>query len=78
MAANLDELQPGEKATVTGLAGDDILVQRLMEMGVLEGSTVEFIRRAPLGDPVEFRINGRYNLSLRRADARTVEVAPEG
>lgn len=68
----LDDLQPGGKGVVEELRGDDLFTQRLMEMGLLEGTAVEFVRRAPLGDPVEVRVNNRYQLSLRREDARQV------
>jgi ferrous iron transport protein A len=48
-------------------------MQRLMEMGMLEGDEVELIGFAPLGDPLEVRL-GDYRLSLRRAEASRVEV----
>ncbi|MDK2970258.1 MAG: ferrous iron transport protein [Candidatus Sumerlaeota bacterium] len=70
----LDDLKPGTKAIVEELEGDDLFAQRLMEMGLLEGTTVEFIRRAPLGDPIEVRVNNRYQLSLRREDARRIRL----
>lgn len=70
----LDDLKPGTKAVVEDLEGDDLFAQRLMEMGLLEGTTVEFIRRAPLGDPIEVRVNNRYQLSLRREDARRIRL----
>jgi Fe2+ transport system protein FeoA len=36
---------------------------------------VEFLRAAPLGDPIEIRLDDRYNLSLRRVDAANVSVS---
>jgi ferrous iron transport protein A len=42
-------------------------------MGITPGATVEAVRRAPLGDPVEFRVRG-YHLSLRKGEADLVEV----
>lgn len=75
--AFLDELKPGQRAVVRDIDGDDLLVQRLLDMGLLEGTPVEFLRRAPLGDPIEVRINGRFNLSLRARDARFVTVDPQ-
>lgn len=69
----LDELKPGQKATITGIAGDGPLVQRLMALGLLEGSEVALTRRAIGGDPVEVQVMG-YALSLRREEARRVEV----
>lgn len=46
---------------------------RLLEMGVLAGTEVTLIRRAPLGDPLELRLRG-YALSLRREEAEAIEV----
>lgn len=69
----LDELRPGEGATITGLYGEGPLVQRLMSLGLLEGTAIEVIRRAIGGDPIEVRVMG-YALSLRRAEARQIEV----
>lgn len=42
-------------------------------MGVVPGSSVTMIRKAPLGDPIEVRIKGFF-LSLRKAEAAEVEV----
>ncbi|WP_292469876.1 FeoA domain-containing protein [Methanolobus sp.] len=42
-------------------------------MGLTPGTRVEVIRRAPLGDPVEFKLKG-YNLSLRKKEAETILV----
>ena len=44
-----------------------------MEMGLVSGETVLVERVAPLGDPVEFFVKG-YHLSLRRHDARHIQV----
>jgi ferrous iron transport protein A len=44
-------------------------------MGLYEGCQVKLIRRAPLGDPLEFKV-GDFHLSLRAQDARLVEVRP--
>jgi ferrous iron transport protein A len=72
---SLDQLKPGERASIHSLQGSDSLVQRLLEMGLLEGEEVEVVRFAPLGDPMEIRL-GDYRLSLRRAEAARVTVTP--
>ncbi len=48
---------------------------RLMEMGLLVGTTVELVRFAPLGDPVEIKVRG-YNLTLRKSEAEQILVNP--
>jgi ferrous iron transport protein A len=69
----LDRLTPGQRGRIVSLTGDPLLIQRLMEMGVLEGDEVELIGFAPLGDPIEVRL-GDYRLSIRRSEASRVEV----
>ena len=46
---------------------------RLMEMGLLVGTSVELVRFAPLGDPVEIKVRG-YNLTLRKQEAEQILV----
>lgn len=71
----LDRLGVGHRGRVVSLRGDPALVQRLMEMGVLEGDDIEVLAVAPFGDPLELRV-GDSRLSVRRADAALVEIEP--
>ena len=71
----LDKLVPGQRARVVGVNGGDPISQRLMEMGMIAGSTVEVIKFAPLGDPMELRLQGTH-LSVRKSEAARVQVAP--
>jgi ferrous iron transport protein A len=70
---SLDQLRPGQRGRIQAVEGDDALVQRLLEMGLLEGEEVEVVGFAPLGDPIEVRL-GDYRLSLRRREAARVQV----
>ena len=72
----LNQLGIDQKAVITAIVGDGPLVQRLMALGVIEGSTVSVRRKALGGDPIEIEVMG-YSLSLRIEEARRVEVAPE-
>jgi ferrous iron transport protein A len=72
---SLDQLRLGERARVEAIRGDDAIVQRLLEMGLIEGEEVEVIGFAPLGDPLEIRLRD-YRLSLRRSEAARVLVRP--
>ena len=69
----LDELPAGSRARIASIAGDAALVQRLMELGVLEGEEVEVVGFAPLGDPMEVRL-ADTRLSLRRHEAAGIAV----
>ena len=69
----LDQLQEGQRARIECLLGDDLVLQRLMEMGVLENEEIEVVGFAPLGDPMEIRLRD-YRLSLRRGEAARIRV----
>ena len=69
----LDKLRTGERGRIESIAGDSALVQRLYEIGLLEGELVELLGVAPLGDPIEIRV-GNTRLSLRRREAVGVGV----
>ncbi|MBM3856649.1 MAG: ferrous iron transport protein A [Verrucomicrobia bacterium] len=73
MQSFLSDLQPGERAIVKTLPQDQLLSTRLREMGLLSGTEITYIRKAPLGDPLEIKIRG-YSLSLRLKDAATISV----
>ena len=69
----LNQLGIGCSGMVVSVGGDQDLRRRLLEMGFCNGAHVEVIRRAPLGDPIEFRLRG-YHLSLREEQAANVSV----
>lgn len=69
----LSELVPGDRGKVVKVAGDADTARRLMEMGLMRGTTVEVIRMAPMGDPLEVKVRG-FMLTLRRAEAEHIEV----
>jgi len=68
----LDMVETSNKATVIRVSAGSAR-RRIMDMGVIPGAEIEVIRRAPLGDPIEFRVKG-YNLSLRKREAKGIIV----
>ncbi len=71
--SRLAELAIGQRARVVRVNGEDGLSLRLLEMGVTPGIEIAVLGTAPLGDPLELEVRG-YRLSIRRAEARCVEV----
>lgn len=63
----------GETVRVVKLHGEGAVKRRIMDMGVMKGTTVTVRKVAPLGDPIEVTVRG-YELSLRKADADMIEV----
>ncbi len=70
---NLAQLAVGERASIARIAADTPVLRRLIEMGVTPGATVQLIRRAPLGDPIQVWLRGCY-LTVRLRDAKEVQV----
>ena len=65
----------GSTVRVVKLYGEGAVKRRIMDMGITKGITVYVRKVAPLGDPVEVPVRG-YELSIRKADADMIEVAP--
>jgi len=72
----LSKLGVGCLGQVVSVDGEHDIRRRLLEMGFCNGATVEVVRRAPMGDPIEFRLRG-YHLSLRSDQAKHVKISAE-
>ena len=70
---SMDLLREGELAQVEQILPENALRGRLQDLGLIEGTQVECIRRSPAGDPVAFRIRGAV-IALRGADSSRVLV----
>lgn len=71
----LSEIAPHESCTVLAILSEAPGMQRLQEMGILPGTKISVIRRAPLGDPIELEVRG-YKLSIRKREAAEISVQP--
>jgi len=69
----LGDLKTGQSGIILKISVSGALKRRLMDMGVVPGADVCVEKVAPLGDPIEVRIKN-YALSLRRGEARQIEV----
>ncbi len=73
MEITLDKLKVGQKATIKKFKGENTAKKAILEMGVIPGETIEVVRVAPLGDPIDFLIKG-YQLSFRKKSASLILV----
>jgi len=58
MRVRLSELKPGEAAVIEDVALPEGERQLLMRFGFFDGAEVRCSRRAPLGDPVIYSLDG--------------------
>jgi len=71
----LASLKRGQKGVIRAVDTADPQVQRLMVLGLVEGTEVEHASSAIGGDPMEFRLFG-CGISLRQEHARRFKVVP--
>lgn len=71
----LDHLQIGRSAEVKSVGGSGRLRQHFLDMGIIPGVKITLEKYAPMGDPMELRIHS-YELTLRVADAKKIEITP--
>ena len=69
----LDMLKNGETAVIKTVGGEGALRLRFLDMGLIPHTAATLQKTAPMGDPIEIRVRG-YELTLRKADARLIEV----
>lgn len=67
------DLGPGQSAVIVKVNGEGTLRQHFLDMGLIPGTQVTFLKLAPLGDPMEIQVQG-YSLTLRLADAAQIDV----
>jgi ferrous iron transport protein A len=71
---SLADLPAGVDAVVWAIEDTGQIGRRLIDLGLLPGTPIRLLRRAPLGDPAVFELRG-YRLCLRRSESARVDVA---
>lgn len=69
----LSELKEGQKARLTKIGGEGALRQHFLDMGLIPGIEITYVKAAPMGDPIEYRIWG-YELTLRLSEAELIQI----
>ena len=70
---NLTALREGDSACVAGLKATGSMRRRLLDLGLIEGTTVWCAQKSPYGDPVAYAIRGAI-IALRNEDAQNILV----
>ena len=69
----LAQVEPDTNVKVIHVKGKGSARRRILDMGIVPGAEVKVIRKAPMGDPIEFEVKG-YKLSMRKAEAELVVI----
>jgi len=73
MQSRLGEVGVGREVQVVRSEAEGIVGRRLLDLGLVPGTTVRVLRVSPLGDPKAYLIRGAV-IALRDTDARQVLV----
>ena len=69
----LSELPVGAAAVVRDVQSGTATLTRLRELGLLPGTRIQLVRRAPMGDPLEISVRGSL-LSVREQEAKLIQI----
>lgn len=71
--STLENVKEGSKVIIKQLLSVGETRRRLMDLGLIEGTTVECLQRSPSGDPVAYYIRGTV-IALRSEDSSKILV----
>jgi ferrous iron transport protein A len=75
MRIRLSDLEPGETAEIVEVALPESERQLLIRFGFFDGAEVRCSRRAPLGDPIVYSLDGS-EVALRTETACRIFASP--
>ncbi|PIE65637.1 MAG: iron transporter FeoA [Desulfobacterales bacterium] len=65
---SMRKMRVDQKGIVTSVKAEGQLGRRIRDLGLIAGTEIRIVGRAPLYDPVALRLNG-YTLTLRNREA---------
>ncbi|AEB08852.1 FeoA family protein [Desulfobacca acetoxidans] len=77
MVKSMRHMDLNERAVIKTVAANKELGRRIRDMGLLPGTEVLIVGRAPLLDPVALRLKG-FTMALRNSEADHITVETEG
>ena len=70
---SLNHLPIGQKGRVLSLVSNGKERRRMLDLGLVQGTTIEALQKSPSGDPVAYFIRGAV-IALRQEDAQKVMI----
>ncbi len=74
---SLRKMQVNQRGVIVSVGARGDLGRRIRDMGLVPGTEVAIVGRAPLRDPVAMRLKG-FTLTLRNNEADHIIVETEG
>ena len=77
MPNTLRQLAVNDRARIVSISAGAEISRRLRDMGLVPGTELQVVGRAPLGDPVALRLRD-FTLTLRNNEAEVILVEKMG
>lgn len=69
----MDKLEVGQSATVVKINTLGDMRRRFIDLGLIEGTTINCTGKSPAGDPKAFLIKGAV-IAIRKEDSKTITI----
>lgn len=69
----LNFLNIGEKGIIKKINSDSSIRRRLLDIGLINGTTIECVLKSPFGDPTAYAIRGAV-IAIREEDAKKIYI----
>lgn len=70
---NLCDIKPGETARIKELLATGSIRRRLLDLGLIEQTSITCLGKSPLGDPLSFSIRGAV-IAIRKSDCKNILI----
>ena len=69
----INELNIGETGTVSKIVGEENIKRRLLDLGLIEGTSIKPVLVSPSGDPRAFEFRGVL-IAIRKEDGKNIKL----
>ncbi len=69
----VNELELGEIGVVNNIIGEETIKRRLLDLGLIEGTSIKPVLISPSGEPRAFEFRGSL-IAIRKEDAENIKV----
>ncbi len=69
----LDKLNINSSAIISSLECNGDLRRRLLDLGLVKGTTIKAIFTSPIGNPIAYEIRGT-TIALRKEDSKFINI----
>lgn len=73
MTTTLDKLELNKCAEISSLNCNGDLRRRLLDLGLIHGTTIKAILKSPFGNPIAYEVRGT-TIALRKEDSKFISV----